>query len=328
MKLIIRHLFRDLGNFYVTNFFSSLYNKIVSQYPEHSFDIENDSSYENNGYGSIYSCMHLSIINPQNNKYIVVSFFDNWRYLFMKHLGWKPELMTQIFYCGGFNYLEYFYWKQYNLNNSDVYLPSDIENKYYSFFYGTYNINYEETETILYNNRNLTNAIPSLCFRGHLWDFRKSLIDKLNLQDIIIVDKNTDNNNLNYSEYLTDLSQYKAALSLPGGTEICNRDIECFSIGVPVIRPLLTVNYPDPLLPNYHYIPCYDTYKYYEGYPVVLNSKAFQDSLIDCWNRVKNNDEYLNFISTNAKRWYKKNCTLSSNTDYVLSHLDLESLYG
>lgn len=328
MNLVIRHLFRDLGDFYVTNFFQTLYNKIQLRFPEHSFDIQNDSSYEDNGYGSIYSCMHLSILNPNNQKYLVVSFFDNWRYLFMKHLGWSPQLMTQMFYCGGFNYLEYFYWKKYNQNNSDVYLPLDIEHKYYSFFYGPYNINHENIETELYDSRKIQDTIPNLYFRGYLWDFRRGLVDGLDIPDSLILDKNLEDNNLNYNEYLRDLSQYRAALSLPGGTEMCNRDIECFSIGVPVIRPLLTVNYPDPLLPNYHYIPCYDTYKYYEGYPVVLNSKAFQESLNDCWNRVKYNEEYLNFISNNARKWYTKNCTLSCNTDYVLSTINLEMLYG
>lgn len=328
MHLIIRHLFRDLGDFYVTNFFNSLYAKLVSQYPEHTFTIENNSSYEDNGYGSVYSCMNLSIVNPENGKYIVISFFDNWRYLFMKHLGWQPELMTQMFYCGGFNYLEYFYWKKYSENNPDVSLPSDIEHKYHSFFYAPYNINHEHIETELYNSRKIQDTIPYLYFRGYLWDFRQRLVDGLVMQDSVIVDKNTENNNLNYDEYLRDLSQYRAALSLPGGTEVCNRDVECFAIGVPVIRPLLTVNYPDPLLPNYHYIPCYDTYKYYEGYPVVLNSQAFQESLSDCWNRVKHNDEYLNFISYNAREWYSRNCSLSNNTDYVLSTLNLETLYG
>jgi hypothetical protein len=197
-----------------------------------------------------------------------------------------------MFYCGGFNYLEYFYWKNREQSNSDVYLPKDINNKYHSFFYNTYNINYENIEKELYENRKLDQTIPSLYFRGYLWDFRQNLLNGLAIEDSIIVDKNLENNNLNYEEYLKDLSQYRTALSLPGGTEVCNRDIECFAIGVPVIRPLLTTNYPDPLIPNYHYIPCYDTYKYYEGYPVVLNPEAFQESLNDCWNRIKYNDEY------------------------------------
>jgi hypothetical protein len=329
MQYIIRHLFRDLGDFYVTNFFQELYNKIILKFPEHNFIIENDNKYENNGYGGTYSCMHMSIINPNNNKYIVISFFDNWRYLFMRHLGWCPDLMSQFFYCGGFNFLEYFYWKDIQKNDKDVYLPTDIDKRYFSFFYGPYNTNYDIAKTDIYNEYNLNTSIPKLYFRGYFWDFRKEMVKKIkNKKDIIIIDKNTDNNNLNYIEYLQDLAQYRAALSLPGGTEICNRDIECFSVGVPVLRPNLSVNYPDPLIPNYHYISFYDICKYWEGYPDYASYNDFQICLIEHWNKVKNDTEYLNFISKNARDWYFKNCKLSNNVDYVLSKINLGGLYG
>lgn len=327
MNLVIRHLFRDLGDFYVTNFFQTLYNKIQLRFPEYSFDIQNDSSYEDNGYGSIYSCMHLSILNPDNQKYVVISFFDNWRYLFMKHLGWSPQLMTQMFYCGGFNYLEYFYWKNTEYHNKDVYLPEDITTKYNSFFYGPYNTNYEHIEKDIYNNYDIENSLSQLYFRGYLWDFRSEMIKDISEQDILIIDKNAINSNLNYREYLKDLTKYRAALSLPGGTEICNRDIECFSVGVPVIRPLLSVNYPDPLIPNYHYISCYNDCRYWDGHPSYLSYNDFQKSLVDTWNKVKNNIKYLKFISTNAREWYSRNCNLEANTNYVLSKLNLELLY-
>lgn len=327
MELIIRHLFRDLGDFYVTNFFETLYKKLLLKFPQHSFIIENDDSYEDNGYGGIYSCMNFSILNPKNQKYIVISFFDNWRYLFMKHIGWNPHLMTQMFYCGGFNYLEYYYWKDHESYNNDIFLPLDINNKFFSFFYGPYNTNHEDYETQLYESHNINSTIPQLYFRGYLWDFRKEMVANINNEDILILDKNTQNNNLNYKDYLKDLTNYRAALSLPGGTEVCNRDIECFSVGVPVIRPLLSNNYPDPLIPNYHYISCYDYAKYWDGNASYLSYNNFVDCLSDCWEKVKNNTEYLTFISKNAREWYNKNCTLASNTDYILSKLNMESLY-
>lgn len=327
MKLIVRHFFRDLGSFYVTNFFQTLYTKLQTNFPTYSFSIENDSSYESNGYGSIYSCMNFSIVNPDNKKYIVLSFFDNWRYLFMKHLGWNPELMTQMFYCGGFNYLDYFYWKDYNWHNNDVYLPEDIANRYSSFFYGPYNTNYENIENYIYDNYNIEKTLPQLYFRGYMWDFRDRMIKEINQEDILIIDKNQNDNNLDYKDYLENLTHYRAALSLPGGTEVCNRDIECFSVGVPVIRPTLSVNYPDPLIPNYHYISCYDYCKYWDGDASYLSYSDFQKSLIDTWDKVKNNTPYLKFISKNAREWYSRNCTLEANTNYVLSKLNLELLY-
>jgi hypothetical protein len=328
MRLIIRHLFRDLGNYYVTTFLNNLYSELLIRYPDYEFIIQNDKIYENNGYGGTYSCMNFSVINPETEKYILVSFFDNWKYLFMKHMGWDPNKMTQFFYCGGFNYMDYFNWKYLQKDNADVYLPYNIDTIYQSFFYGPYYANRDTDVDEIYNLDNIKQSIPQLSFRGYMWDFRQDMLDDLNDESITIIDKNSTNNNLNYIEYLQDLTKYRCALSLPGGTEICNRDIECFSIGVPVIRPNLSINYPDPLIANYHYISCYDNCKYWSGNPTYLSYKDFQESLKDCWHRVRDNLEYLEFVANNARRWYLKNCTLTQNIKYVLSKLDLEALNG
>lgn len=328
MKFIIRHLFRDLGKYYVTRFFDRIYKDILNIYPQHSFDIVNNEQYENNGYGGTYSCMNMSIINPENDKYILISFFDNWKYLFMQHMGWRPDKMKQWFYSGGFNYSDYFYFKVSQKNNIDLNLPYNIDQIYNSFFYGPYYTDYDSEVDIIYNDDQLRNSDNKLIFRGYMWDFRKEMTNALRDTSIIITDKNINNNGLNYLEYMKDLKKYRCALSLPGGTEVCNRDIECFSIGVPVIRPTLSVQYPDPLIPNYHYISCYDSCKYWNGNPSYLSYKDFQESLQDCWSRVRDDFEYLEFVAKNAREWYLKNCTLTQNIKYVLSKLDLEALNG
>ena len=135
MKIIIRHLFRDITNFYVTNFFDALYHKLVNKFPQHSFEIINDKSYEHHGYGSIYSCMNFSIINPESGKYIAISFFDNWKYHFMKHLGWDPSNMVQFFYPAGFNYIDYFSFKNDEKHNPDIVCPTNIKNISYQMIF-------------------------------------------------------------------------------------------------------------------------------------------------------------------------------------------------
>lgn len=325
MQIIIRHLFRDLGNYYVTNFFDILYQKLVQKFPEHSFEIVNDKSYENNGYGGIYSCMNFSIINPVSNKYILVSFFDNWKYHFMRHLGWNPSKMVQFFYPGGFNYIDYFHFKQHEIANSDIDCPSNITSIYHPFFYGPYEKGSLDIIEGLYSNQNIKDTIPLMCFRGYMWDFRKDMIKHISDDSIRIFNRH-DDKNLNYLDYLKDLTQYRCALSLPGGTEVCNRDIECFSIGVPVIRPFLNIQYPDPLIPNYHYISCYTDCKYWDGNPSYLSYLDFTKHLEYYWNKIKNNLEYLEFIRTNARQWFLKNCTIDNNINYVLSQIDMEKL--
>lgn len=326
MQIVIRHLFRDLGNFYVTSFFQLLYKKLLEKFSEHSFEIINDPSYENNGYGSIYSCMSFSIINPINNKYILISFFDNWKYHFMRHLGWDPSNMTQFFYPGGFNYIDYFNFKDKEKTNNDIDCPLDITDKYNSFFYGPYEKGSEDLLKNIYDNTILKDTKPQLCFRGYVWDFRKQMLDHIKDESIVILDKNTNNNNLNYIEYLSDLADYRCALSLPGGTEMCNRDIECFAIGVPVIRPYINIEYPTRLIPNYHYISCYHDCKYWDGNASYLSYKDFASNLEYYWGMVKDNIDYLEFVRSNARKWFVDNCTLDNNVDYILSQINMEKL--
>ena len=327
MQIIIRHLFRDLRNYYVTDFFESLFQKLKNKFPQYTFDIKNEPSYENYGYGSIYSCMNFSLINPNNDKYIVISFFDNWKYHFMKHLGWKPSKMVQFFYPGGFNYIDYFNFKNTEEYNSDIECPSNIQNIYKSFFYGPYESQSLDLIQELFKNRVVESTKSQLYFRGYMWDFRQKMLNNIIHNSIIAIDKNKDNNNLNYEEYLRDLSQYRCALSLPGGTEVCNRDIECFAVGIPVIRPYLDIAYPDPLISNYHYISCYMDCKYWDGNPSYVSYSDFIANLQDYWNRVRDNYEYLNFVSNNARNWFIKNCTLENNIHYLLSQIDIGRLY-
>jgi hypothetical protein len=333
MEFIIRHNFRNItfGNkkYYVSSFFHNLRDELIKQYPEHTFTIKLDNDYEKFGGGGIFSTMSFSIINPENRNYILVSFFDNWKYHFMKHMGWEPSKMKQFFYPGGFSYLEYFNFKQISKNNLDIELPNNFEKIYQPFFYGPYfDCCYNEIENI-YDSRKTIELKDNLIFRGWMWDFRKKMVENLNQSDILVFDKNQNNQSLDYYDYLLELSKNKAALSLPGGTEICNRDIECFGIGVPVVRPALSVVYPEPLIPNYHYISTYQTCDYLDvnSNPKYLSYDDFKKNLIYTWNTVKNNDEYMRFISNNARNWFVKNCTLTNNLKYVLNKINLNLIY-
>lgn len=314
-------------NFYVTSFFNKLKDMLIDKYPEHSFEIVLDDTYEKYGQGGIYSCMSFSIINSGTKEYILISFFDNYKYHFMKHLGWEPKKMKQFIYCGGFNYLDYYNYFKLSKNNPDVEFPNEIESIYKPFFYGPYfDSSYDEMKELYDNNKNVDKK-KSLIFRGWMWDFRKKMVEGVSRPDIIIKNKNENNQNLTYLEYLEELTTYTGSLSLPGGTEICNRDIECFAVGVPVIRPLLQVNYPDPLIPNYHYINCYHYCDYSNGgNPEYQSYDDFKINLIRTWDLVKNNEDYLNFISKNARQWFERNSILTNNLKYVFNQIDLKKI--
>ena len=329
MRYIIRHQFRDMlmgGNeFYVTSLFKNILRELKVLYPQDTFDIEVDPNYEKYGQGSIFSCMSFSIINPNNNQYILISLFDNWKYHFMKHLGWQPKNMKQFFYAGGFNYLDYFNFKKTSLGNNDVEFPEDISKVYNTFFYNTYfDCCYDKISEI-YNNGREKEKIKKLFFRGWMWDSRKLMTNQINREDVLIIDKNVNNQNLTYIDYLTEMSNYSVSLSLPGGTEVCNRDIECFAIGVPVLRPHLQINYPDPLIPNYNYINSYHSCDYTDGGNAkYLSYSDFQNNLLYTWDMVKDNKEYLDFISENARNWFLRNSTMEKNVDFFLKNINLQ----
>lgn len=320
MNYKIRWKKTNLGSFYVTTLLQKLSEGIREKYPEHSFEDESNDKYSRIGQGTISSPMNLSVYNPLNQKYIIVSCVDNWKTHFMPHLGWKPKNMVKMFYSGGFNYLDYYsFCKEQSLEpNLNFYSP---------FYYGPYNYDEQELITDLFENRKETKQ--ELVFRGLLFKFRANLVKYINDSSIQIYDRRGDKvSDLKYSDYLKELSEYKAALSLPGATEICNRDIECFAVGTPVVRPLLHTKYEDPLLPDYHYINCYVDAKYYDGNPNYNNIKDFGKYLIQTWDKVKHDKDYLEFVSRNAREWYIKNCLIENNVSYLLSKIKLEDING
>jgi hypothetical protein len=237
--------------------------------------------------------------------------------------------MVQFFYAGSFDFLDFYAYKQLVSYNKDFVFPDNIHDIYKQFFYiPCYDCLYDKL-TNLFNTKKIKTINNSLFFRGYLWDSRKlmtkNIINKYN--DIIIIDKNTESNNLHYGEFIEEITSYKASLSLPGGTSICHRDIESFAVGTPVFRSLLTTNYPDPLLPNHHYIAFYGLCDYSdEHHPKFVSYKDFQDNLLYWWNKLKNNEEYLNYVSKNAREWFVSHCTMEQNIQYVLSQLDIEKL--
>lgn len=297
-------------------------DNLIEKFDTHEFEIVVDPDKHNKGDGTTSSAVNFSILNPDNEKYIVVSAVDNWRCHFMPHLGWQPEKMVKMFYSGGFSFLEYFSLP------AKWHKVEDIRDVYRSFYYGPYDHRHQEFIRELYEKRKPEN--DALIFRGLMFEFRQKIMQEFpSVDDIKIIDKRAGGTQLSYLDYLKEISNYKAALSLPGMTEICNRDIECFAVGTPVLRPLLHTNYPDPLIPDYHYINCFVDCQYNEnGYPGYTSNSDFQKYLINKWNQIKKKKEFLAFVSENARNWYLKNCTIENNMNYLLSQIRLEDLNG
>ena len=149
----------------------------------------------------------------------------------------------------------------------------------------------------------------------------------------ILYDKKyLDPSSLPIDKYLKELSKQKIALSHymdvdmfnsanehPG--ELCYRDIEMMSIGVPYIRIEYKSEIHNAFIPNYHYIMIPREHAYMEfdknGHQGVANL------IISKYNEVKNDDEFLKFISRNQREWYDKNMRWPKSAELVINKLKL-----
>ena len=144
--------------------------------------------------------------------------------------------------------------------------------------------------------------------------------------------KYLDPNNIHIDTYLNQLSKQKIALSHymdvdmfnsanehPG--ELCYRDIEMMAIGVPYIRIEYKSEIHEAFIPNYHYITIPREHAYLEfdknGHEGVTNL------IISKYNEVKNDDEFLKFISKNQRDWYDKNMRWPKSAELVINKLKL-----
>jgi len=120
--------------------------------------------------------------------------------------------------------------------------------------------------------------------------------------------------------YYDDIIKHKIALSVDGRGEFCYRDVECFGLGIPIIRYEYISKFYDELIPNYHYISLdrpNDMGLYRLGnehHAKQLESRYFE---------VLNNLEFLDFISKNARNYYEKNIVQKNKIKNTFDLLNL-----
>jgi FkbM family methyltransferase len=105
-------------------------------------------------------------------------------------------------------------------------------------------------------------------------------------------------------KYYEDIIKHKISLSVDGRGEFCYRDIECFGLGIPIIRYEYLSKFYKELIPNYHYISLErpeDMRQYKKGNE--LHAKNLQKKYL----QVLNDEDYLTYISTNARKYYEDN---------------------
>jgi hypothetical protein len=120
--------------------------------------------------------------------------------------------------------------------------------------------------------------------------------------------------------YFDDLIKYKVGLSVAGRGELCYRDIEYMGIGIPMLRfDYISELNPD-LIPNYHYI----SIERPDDLPIDrLGNETHAKLLEERFLEVKDNKEFLDFISKNARDYYVNYLSKNNRVKHTLNLLNI-----
>lgn len=125
-------------------------------------------------------------------------------------------------------------------------------------------------------------------------------------------------------DFIKNMSKYKIIMDISGiGGNSC-RLVQGMGLGLAVIRPKVKVLADNPLIPNYHFIEvdC-DDYSNSQDYN---KYKELADAYIDKFEEVKNDEDFINYISKNAREYFDKNCRIENFIDLVYKKVDLNKL--
>lgn len=247
---------------------------------------------------------HVSYIieNNETKKFVVIDYSDD---------------CNQVFGLTTFKNFAGILSSQYNQCKIDKDIPDESLRKL------IVPINYRETnwnfgqyyDTIQEYRKQIT-LDKRLHFRGSVYP---------NLRDSIMFLLQRDAKNVcvggrtQFDEYIKEAAAFKLTLSMgmsPYSSDICYRDIEMFGLGIPVLRPEFRIKMQDQLLPNVHYISCdveLDPYTLWTA-----NHRQTANSIYERYLQVVDDDEFLNYIATNAREWYLKNMTEPVVVDNIL----------
>ncbi len=128
---------------------------------------------------------------------------------------------------------------------------------------------------------------------------------------------------VNLTDYLDRAITHKVGLSIAGAAEICHRDIEYMAIGLPMIRFEYAQEYDPELIPNVHYVSV-DR----DGLPKDSNldkrgGDEYIKRYIKRYDEIKNDKDFLKYISSNARNYYEENCTEQNRLNKMIKKLKL-----
>jgi len=289
--------------------FVKFYNKIKELRPDIEFiyadsvklrEQENGITYF--GHACRYGPFYMMIRNIENNKYILVSYWDAIKDIFeFRDCGFSLNLIADIITSSGI------------IQNDVEYRPLPYL-KYTPFGYTPLSPENEKFIEELYV-QNLPKTIPDKPrFRNFPNDFFRQYLHTDSRFDCI----DRREFNILKNEYMAELNEHKINLSVNGHGEVCNRDMEIMGLGNVLLRTKFVAQFHETLIPDFHYVAIeFDDYK---------DHKLLADRLIEKYNEIKTKPEFLDFVGKNAREWYLRNGCSEGNANILTKIVDFNKL--
>lgn len=264
-----------------------------------NFDWDKDKNYDKFKNSNVSSMM-LIIENVDNRNYFVVSYWDKGYYEINAWYDYEDKCLG-VFSSNGMH-LE-------DLN----YTPAPINYTPTSLM--TCSLPTEKVIDELYyrhlknNIREIPNKLNFNCLVPYL--FRTYLLEHDSRFQINI-------NYNNYIEFTENLNKYSINMDINSVTEPSCRTAQILGLGSVLLRPKLKVKSHNELIGDYHYaeVECDNLSDY----------KLLADAYIDKFEKIKNDKEYLDFLSKNGRKYYEENCTVESHVRIMTDLIDLNKL--
>ena len=279
------------------------------------FDVEENRYYENAHIGRLkvnlskgdsnqfllQECEYV-IENLENGEFVILSVSDDLGSGTLSEIGnpllkkvlisqFIPEKIKSHTYE---NYYKYSPWTYFQCDMTDL-----------EFYYD--------------KRKKIHNKIDKLYFRGE--EMNRPILNHFN-NDILYKPNKT-----HADLYFDEVINYSIGLSIAGVGEMCYRDIEYMSLGIPFIRFEYQTTLDPPLIPNYHYIsiPYDETIPKHNGtHTDRLGDETHVKKIEEKFLEVINNKSLLDFIGRNARKYYEDNLMIDSSIKNTYRLLDID----
>ena len=260
---------------------------------------------------SINGMLNLSIVNPENNKIILINLSDRLEPNVTPNHGFDDFNIVQI--IGGMSISESTYLKNKDFldrTRTPLMIPVD---------------KVSEDEYLLKCTPNNAPKIKKALFIGNVYGGRSEIAEILNKHPLFEIRHSIREEGLHFKDYIEEMQKYSLCLSLNGYAEVCYRDLEAMGAYIPVIRSKFLNSYYNEIIPDYHYIvgsePCVDGFLRYNKPPEHIASQ-----FIERVEKVINDQDYLNSIAQNGRKYYESSCSINAIVKNTLKFLDLDLL--